>query len=112
MAILTRATNPKIFDFVVYGVRMEAKVSGYILHNHFLKVVIFAGGCQLDFLKKDTLRVHLHTHTGEKLCACPFCGKVNPNYKNRYDAFKGAFFCSQQKYIDHILRLYLNPNHI
>jgi len=45
--------------------------------------------CRMEFKTKDSLKYHLQSHTGDKICACPFCG---------------TFFCSKQKLVDHILR--------
>ncbi|XP_053612124.1 histone H4 transcription factor [Plodia interpunctella] len=52
-------------------------------------------GCGATFIKRNPLRVHMRSHTGERVIACYHCG---------------LHFASYRKLTDHVRRQNVNPN--
>uniref|UniRef100_A0A915EJA4 C2H2-type domain-containing protein n=1 Tax=Ditylenchus dipsaci TaxID=166011 RepID=A0A915EJA4_9BILA len=51
--------------------------------------MVRAVDCEMTMKSKTSLRVHVQHHSGDKMCACPFCG---------------VFFANNTKLLDHVAR--------
>ncbi|KAI1730689.1 histone H4 transcription factor [Ditylenchus destructor] len=58
-------------------------------NEEMLYCCLWGNDCDVVIRSKTTLKTHVQHHSGDKMCACPFCG---------------AFFANNTKLLDHVTR--------